>query len=278
MARLAHNVQFQRLSPLSLDPKQRIVDEDDFGVVLDDTILDSSPSEMSPVHGDRRASFADSASAFSPTESAWPDYPYHNDHAPVRSSRNSTHHFREQNNSHFIRSQGGHGVTYGQAQTAPWQLDGPSGSCTPTAVYDGFSSDYDVSSGASYNNGGSGGNLHSLHPSAYGGLPVGTGPIFSQNASLSTSPQSAKDWMSTSSSEQMELRSLSKRTRPGSPSYHSASSLLRRDGIRKKNARFEIPAERNLRTIDHLINQTNDEQEIKELKQQKRLLRNRQAA
>jgi hypothetical protein len=53
---------------------------------------------------------------------------------------------------------------------------------------------------------------------------------------------------------------------------------MRRDGIRKKNARFDIPAERTLGTIDFLISQTNDEDEIKELKQQKRLLRNRQAA
>ncbi len=53
---------------------------------------------------------------------------------------------------------------------------------------------------------------------------------------------------------------------------------MRRDGIRKKNARFEIPAERTLGNIDYLINQSNDDQEIKELKQQKRLLRNRQAA
>ena len=76
----------------------------------------------------------------------------------------------------------------------------------------------------------------------------------------------------------MELRAISKHAGPLSPPYHVTSPLLRRDGIRKKNARFEIPAERNLRTIDHLINQTSDEHEIKELKQQKRLLRNRQAA
>jgi hypothetical protein len=50
------------------------------------------------------------------------------------------------------------------------------------------------------------------------------------------------------------------------------------DGIGKKNARFEIPAERNLHNIDTLIMQTQDEAERKELKQQKRLLRNRQAA
>jgi hypothetical protein len=54
--------------------------------------------------------------------------------------------------------------------------------------------------------------------------------------------------------------------------------LLRREGIRKKNARFEIPAERNLLNIDQLISQSTNDQEIKELKQQKRLLRNRQAA
>lgn len=50
------------------------------------------------------------------------------------------------------------------------------------------------------------------------------------------------------------------------------------DGIRKKNARFDIPAERNLANIDQLISEATDEEEIKELKQQKRLLRNRQAA
>ena len=50
------------------------------------------------------------------------------------------------------------------------------------------------------------------------------------------------------------------------------------DGIRKKNPRFEIPQERTLENIDALIASTSDEQEKKELKQQKRLLRNRQAA
>ncbi|KAI6750421.1 hypothetical protein HG530_014702 [Fusarium avenaceum] len=48
--------------------------------------------------------------------------------------------------------------------------------------------------------------------------------------------------------------------------------------IRKKNIRFDIPEGRNLGNIDHLIAQTTDERQIKELKQQKRLLRNRQAA
>lgn len=79
-------------------------------------------------------------------------------------------------------------------------------------------------------------------------------------------------------SESLESRGMPKRMRPSSPGLRSHSPLLRRDGIRKKNARFDIPAERNLLNIDQLIAQSTDEQEIKELKQQKRLLRNRQAA
>ncbi|KAJ5085281.1 hypothetical protein N7532_010052 [Penicillium argentinense] len=64
-----------------------------------------------------------------------------------------------------------------------------------------------------------------------------------------------------------------------SASYRNGSPLtVRRDGIRKKNARFEIPAERTLSNIDQLISQSSNDEEIKELKQQKRLLRNRQAA
>ncbi|KAJ2895669.1 bZIP transcription factor [Zalerion maritima] len=70
----------------------------------------------------------------------------------------------------------------------------------------------------------------------------------------------------------------SKRMRPTSPPIRSHNELRRGDGIRKKNARFDIPAERTLSNIDQLISQSTDEQEIKELKQQKRLLRNRQAA
>ena len=58
----------------------------------------------------------------------------------------------------------------------------------------------------------------------------------------------------------------------------SRPTVLRSDGIRKKNTRFEIPRERNLGNIDALIMQCTDEQEKKELRQQKRLLRNRQAA
>ncbi|GME26158.1 hypothetical protein AOQ84DRAFT_305905 [Neofusicoccum parvum] len=63
--------------------------------------------------------------------------------------------------------------------------------------------------------------------------------------------------------QEMESRPINKRKRPD---------------VRKKNIRFEIPPERSLLNIDQLIAQSTNEEEIKELKQQKRLLRNRQAA
>lgn len=93
---------------------------------------------------------------------------------------------------------------------------------------------------------------------------------------FSMSPQS-QPWM-TPVGDAYDFSPLAPHgTRP-TPVFAASTSILRRDGVRKKNARFDIPAERNLRTIDTLISQTADEMEIKELKQQKRLLRNRQAA
>ncbi len=70
-----------------------------------------------------------------------------------------------------------------------------------------------------------------------------------------------------------------KRMRQHSPSrVMSPASYLRREGVRKKNHKMEIPRGRSLDNIDMLIQKSTDDDEIKELKQQKRLLRNRQAA
>jgi hypothetical protein len=94
-------------------------------------------------------------------------------------------------------------------------------------------------------------------------------------SAVSMSPQSSQGgWASTTSSDSAEQRADNRSPyRPMSP-----MTVLRSDGIRKKNARFEIPKERNLANIDALIMSSTDEHEKKELKQQKRLLRNRQAA
>ena len=151
----------------------------------------------------------------------------------------------------------------------------PSGSCTPTPIYDGLTSEYDGGPvSASYWPGSAGvatTGAPEPHPMAAFAVPLST------DGSMPTSPMG--DWSSAVAvgGDTLGPRAVPPRPRPGSPpSPHSP--LLRRDGIRKKNARFEIPAERNLLNIDQLIAQSNDDREIKELKQQKRLLRNRQAA
>lgn len=85
------------------------------------------------------------------------------------------------------------------------------------------------------------------------------------------SPHSHQDWMLFA---QQEVDRMPKRHSPPV----AMVDYSRRDGIRKKNGRIDIPSERNIHTIDELIDKTTDEDLLKELKQQKRLLRNREAA
>ena len=109
------------------------------------------------------------------------------------------------------------------------------------------------------------------------GGPVAFPPVQQSHmpdSAISMSPQSSQGgWASSDSTEQAghPVRS---------PSYCAVSptTAVRADGVRKKNARFEIPKDRNLQNIDSLIMCSKDDAEKKELKQQKRLLRNRQAA
>ncbi|KAF4123977.1 Chromosome segregation ATPase [Geosmithia morbida] len=67
--------------------------------------------------------------------------------------------------------------------------------------------------------------------------------------------------------------SSSRQHNPPSPAIRA-----HRDGIRKKNARFDIPPERTLNNIDQLISEAKTDKDMRDLKAQKRLLRNRQAA
>lgn len=245
-------------------------EEDDFKP-LDDRMLDRP---LDPVADD-----------FSPKTAEF------SDHDPLSSRTSSSTHA-------FFRPHPPHPLTFRPSHVDAWE----SSSCTPTPApaYDGFRPDFDhgpttttaaavgATTVSSY--------LPSAPPSAGGmatgavagptpldlhaahdlrALPVFPTPTSADTASFPTSPLDG--WSSSGLADPMDPRGPAKRARPGSPTAPH-SPLLRRDGIRKKNARFEIPAERNLLNIDQLIAQSSDDQEIKELKQQKRLLRNRQAA
>jgi hypothetical protein len=252
-----HN--FYRPSPLTIDPNAKFFEEDDSSI-LDDNILDhsglDSGLEMSPpMEGNRRDSF-NHHNMFSPKNEEW-------QHVDMQTQPSSNPFVDSSNSNPFMRLDSAQAPNYAQSQ---WSLAHGSGSCTPMQSYDGLPADFDGSASLSYRP------MQGQTPFSNPNAPV----LFSSttsNPSMPGSPQ--KDFVPSNS---LEYRAMPKRMRPHSPVLRSHSPLLRRDGIRKKNARFDIPAEHNLNNIDQLIATSTDEQEIKELKQQKRLLRNRQAA
>ena len=258
-----HN--FYRQSALTVDTHTQNYFEEDEGSILDENILDQSALdsglEMSPpMNGSRRDSFAVSSALFSPKTDEW----QHVDMQPM-SSNNP---FAEQNNNPFMRVDS-QSSTYGH-QSHGWPMSNGSGMSTPMQGHDGLPSEFEVNAPIFQRP------MQNQTPFSNPGnqqLPLFSSANTS-NGSIPPSPQ--KEW---SVADAMDHRAMPKRMRPHSPTLRSHPDMSRRgDGIRKKNARFDIPAERNLTNIDQLIAQSTDEQEIKELKQQKRLLRNRQAA
>ncbi|CAG8984212.1 hypothetical protein HYALB_00004195 [Hymenoscyphus albidus] len=260
-----HN--FYRPSSLTVDTHApQTYFEEDEGSILDENILDQSALdsglEMSPpMAGSRRDSFAVSSSLFSPKTDEWQHVDMqHQQHQPM-SSNNP---FVEHSNNPFMRIDAQSG--YGQPNHG-WAMNNNSGMSTPMHGHDGIPAEFEVNQPI----------FQRPMQTPFSNSGVQPLPLFSSgntsNGSIPTSPQ--KEW---SIADNMDNR-MPKRMRPHSPTLRSHPEMSRRgDGIRKKNARFDIPAERNLTNIDQLIAQSTDEQEIKELKQQKRLLRNRQAA
>ncbi len=300
MAYSAAHFDFSRSSShISVDSKPASVFDDTSDVLVDD-YLDSTI--MSPdTH--RRDSFSHPAGAlFSPDSSTtMDDFPHpdsystnpffghqhQHQHHSSSSSNGSNASAASNTNNPFTRLEPSQAAAYGQ-QPSAWPWD-ESGACTPTtATYETFPQhDLDPSAAAAATAVPNGAPFLSAGANpglSFGGLPVHhAGPgsvrpstVFPHAPGLST-PASGKDWMAMAAHD-MESRPLPKRMRPNTPPRPFSPHHQRRDGIRKKNARFEIPAERSLHNIDQLIAQSTNEDEIKELKQQKRLLRNRQAA
>ena len=218
--------------------------------VLDDKILDpNSPGLSDP----RRASY--DTEAFSHRNSVWSNYSAGSDQSRPSQIAQSV--------LDPVPFMPVDGANYPQPS---WALSRTaSGSCTPTA-YEQYPSEENGSSAPFA--GGAVGPVSSL---PMGAVSYRNAMGFQPPGGVAMSPQSSQGWMPAP----MDLADANQ----SKASYRNGSPLtIRRDGIRKKNARFEIPAERTLGNIDQLINQSTNDDEIKELKQQKRLLRNRQAA
>lgn len=198
----------------------------------------------------RTASMIKNEGAYYPADNMWHEGQHEDDGLPIR------HHTQPQTNTHphaYMRIDPSYAAAYTQPQT--WPMSTNSGTSTPTPLF--LSSGYGPPQSMSY---------------------PGFTPINQQDPTSSEmSPQSSQGgWGSTTSSDSTEHPA--RRMRTSGHRAVSPMSVMRPDGIRKKNARFEIPQDRNLHNIDSLISATTDESERKELKQQKRLLRNRQAA
>ncbi|KEF52847.1 uncharacterized protein A1O9_11264 [Exophiala aquamarina CBS 119918] len=227
--------------------------EDDASSILDDKVLEApTPADMTPADA--------SDTRRPPMPKMEDDYAWHDRPQPVVPQRHysqpsiplSSPHPQYFSQVNPVNCQ----PSYVQQQS--WPLAARSEANTPTPFFTPVQEPFD--SHVQYHGG----------PVNFTAFPQ-TEPV----SAVSMSPQSSQGgWASTTSSDVADTnRPVRHRFRGSSPML-----VVRSDGIRKKNAKFEIPKERNLQNIDNLISLTTDEEEKKELKQQKRLLRNRQAA
>ncbi|KAJ6015323.1 hypothetical protein N7540_009914 [Penicillium herquei] len=243
---------FYQQSPSTLDVTPS---EEEEMNVLDDKILDPT----SPGLSDPRRSSYDTETTFSHRGSVWSNYSTSSDQSrPTHMGQPVL----DPTGQSFMQVDG---TNYSQPS---WALSRTaSGSCTPT-VYDHYPSEAESGSVAPF----SGGAVGPVHSMPMGAVSYRNPSMaFQPPGGVAMSPQSSQGWM-PAPMDLADAHQMKNAFRNGSP------LTMRRDGIRKKNARFEIPAERTLGNIDQLINQSTNDEEIKELKQQKRLLRNRQAA
>lgn len=257
----------------SLQSSLHPIDEED-DVILDDDILGSASGAMATAqYGQHRDTFANTA-FLSSNESPWPNLFSGNDIAAFNQFPAQANLLPDQRRAQFPQTDSPQ-FSDNAVHTTSWQLqNSQAANATGGHNNNAFPSDLDTRVGEPSIWAGP----QQLMDSAPHGLPVATAPDYQQYANSTASPQSENGWLSTSSVEHPERQPKLERSSPSFRRFDYAH--LRRDGVRKKNARFEIPEERNIHNIDELIRRTDPNQEdlVKELKAQKRLLRNRQAA
>ncbi|RMX96125.1 hypothetical protein D0868_11352 [Hortaea werneckii] len=260
--------------------------DDDDSAILDPAILDADIMQSPNGLHYRKDSFANSHGVLSPAESHGPSWDHHQyAGVPIDSaSGNGPNVYHEESNNSFARhapSIPHHGAAYGHQTHAPhWSLEQTSGNCTPTTGLEFMPPPPPSYEGQHYSHP----RTDSVHgtfqpappPPPFAASHEAPGFAAAPHVQTPMSPHCHQDWMGMAQQE-MDSRPMTKRMRASSPPV-TMVDYARRDGIRKKNGRIEIPPERNIHTIDELIDQTTDEGLLKELKQQKRLLRNREAA
>ena len=251
-------------------PLASIDEEDD--AVLDEYILDDSqPADMAAPPFSPSHNVFQSPPYLSPDEEQWPSY-HVNFTGPSFNAVNTS-------SAHGIHPPLNHtGLPHDQSaypmygeHPASWQpinlgaraQQPPSGANTLSSPYD-IKVEDNSSSGAMVPSNG-------LPMNGPPDQPIHYGPSMA-------SPQSENGWVSASSTSDHSNKHNQREA--ATRQFATFPSHLRREGIRKKNARVEIPDGRTIDTIEEEIKMCdpNDESKLKELKQYKRLLRNREAA
>ena len=228
--------------------------EDASSTDIHDKILDSrTPAERTHSIHSRDMSFVKSEDEYGSSH-AWQERP----HVMMPAHRHYSQPVIPTVNTHQVYLQS-YAVPYQQG----WPMPSSSGTSTPTPMFAPKPPGYNRNPVFNFGHGG---------PVAFQPHPQLQMP----DSAISMSPQSSQEGWTSTSSEQADHAGQVVQ----SPGYCpvSPSTAGRPDGVRKKNARFEIPKDRNLHNIDQLIHESKDDAEKKELKAQKRLLRNRQAA
>ncbi|TKA60010.1 hypothetical protein B0A55_12928, partial [Friedmanniomyces simplex] len=261
--------------------------EDADSAALDPAILEADMMQSPGGAQYRKDSFANSGGVLSPADShAW-DHQLSGGLSLDPASAGAQNVFHDEHNG-FVRPGASHvhphAPAYGHPpRGSPWAFEHTPGNCTPNhgVEYVPLAPQYEQAQYPLHqtNNGAPAIAPHPAmvpHPLPFNGSHGEQGFTPVPQVHTPISPHSHQDWMGMAQQE-MDSRPMPKRMRPNSPPT-TLLDFARRDGIRKKNGRIEIPQERNIRTIDELIDRTTDEDILKELKQQKRLLRNREAA
>jgi hypothetical protein len=266
----AQSVDFQRPpSQLSIDRKPTFFTDD--YETNEESYMESTM--ISPVTHpeDRRDSFGNATQPVFSPQSEWNDF---SSATPIMQERPfaSTNPFLDhQSNNPFLRQDNGPFAAQHNPQWPAYDHSQESRGPIVPATYEAFNPEFDQQQAQGF-----------PHTGPFGPMPSNVRPssVFPPTSTpvpMSASPPpGGKDWMGMAEQNHPDSR-LPKRLRGQSPARYPGN-YRSGDGIRKKNARFEIPHERNLSNIDRLIEEAKDDDEAKELKQQKRLLRNRQAA
>ncbi|KAG6025093.1 hypothetical protein E4U40_002873 [Claviceps sp. LM458 group G5] len=230
---------------------QDYLEDDGESCMLDDAV-DSGLGLSPRIANSRRQSFALGSVLFSPKSEEWPSM----DMRSVPSNPFADLNGRNNGNSHhpLMALNTAHNQIF-PSQGTQWDISTGSACAQFNQMQDSFNAGPTI--------------FQRPLPSSFDNLGAIFPAINSADPSIQRSPQ--KGWETPN-------QPIRKKRKTCSPVFPARDGLRKGDGIRKKNARADIPAERNLNTIDTLISQSANEQEIKELKQQKRLLRNRQAA